>query len=77
MITTINEFNENLEQRKNNVQAIMSDMIHISNNSQMTQIMANKLASELSPESFVALQQWLRHAKSQQDIKIQQTKRRF
>jgi hypothetical protein len=48
---------------------LLSGMIKMSNNSQMTNEMANILSNSLSGEELIKMKKWLNHANYQIDIK--------
>ena len=52
-------------------------MVSLSNNSQLTNTTANMLSTILSDEEQKELIRWLRHAKSEVDLKINSVKRKF
>jgi len=56
---------------------ILPDLANLSNNSQLTNELANILAEKLDEAEFRKLQDWLRLAKSQMNTKIQQASRKF
>lgn len=56
---------------------ILPSMVSISNNSVITNRVANAIAEKLSPEEFHQFQQWLKIVESESQIKTNNTKRKF
>lgn len=52
-------------------------MTTLSNNSQLTNTTAEMLSQILSDEEMKELIRWMRHAKSETDLKINTSKRKF
>ena len=59
-----------------NKQVILSRMISMSNNSQLTNQAAQAIMN-LSPQDQLTLAQWLSHAEKEQQFKISQAKKKF
>lgn len=55
---------------------LLRSMIHVSNNSQMTNEAAIILTNSLSKEDLTKLKHWLQHAQRETDFKIQTAKGR-
>ena len=56
---------------------IISELIQISNNSRMTQEMAEIFANKLDDVEFRKLKEWLKLAKSHIDIKVHNAEKKF
>jgi len=52
-------------------------MVSLSNNSQLTNTTANMLSQTLSDEEQQELIRWMRHAKSEADLKVNTAKRKY
>lgn len=64
-------------ENKRSSREILPDLADLSNNSRLTQELADSLADKLDDKEWRTLKEWLRLAKSQTNIKISQAKRKF